>query len=80
MSPGLVGLGTSQSAGLGDSQGTRIEDSQSTVLDTSQSAGLGDPLGTGFPNTPRGELSAFPSTAKGATPPKRPTPTKATRV
>ena len=30
---------------------------------------LGDSLGTDFPNTPRGEPSALPSTAKGAAPP-----------
>ena len=33
------------------------------------SAVLDTPLGTGFSNTPRGEASALPSTAKGATPP-----------
>ena len=64
---------------LGDSQGTRIGDSQSAGLDTSQGSELGDSQGTGF-QIPRGELSALPSTAKGASAPARPTPKKATRV
>ena len=84
MSPGSVGLDTSQSAGLGDSQSTgsthrRAPNSMTRRalaryiaecwLDTSQGSELGDSLGTGFPNTPRGEASAFLSTAKGAAPP-----------
>ena len=64
------------SAGLGDSLGTRIGDSQSAGLDTSQSAVLGDSQCAALPKSPRGEPSALPSTAKGATPPHMTYPQK----